>query len=173
MGSSTTSAVRRPRARSLQDPPPKAGRDSQSRLAGPTAAESAHADAIMRSSWFGEQGTRLFYMLPQRITDELLPLEIEPRPKTTIRVLVGRMELMTPEDEARVIKLVRTSAGLRKAAVLRAQKAGKRPSYTMPPELRKLGRLAEPALVRARAITDDPVVRGEARQLLQFLNARI
>ena len=63
-----------------------------------------------RSSWFGEQGTRLFYMLPQRITDELLPLEIEPRPDTTLRVLVGRMELMTPEDEARVIELVRTSA---------------------------------------------------------------
>ncbi len=125
-----------------------------------------------RSSWFGEQGTRLFYTLPQRMTDELLPLEIEPRPDTIVRVMVGRMELMTPEDEARVIELVRKSAGLRKAAAAKAKKTGKRFSYTLPPELAELGRLAEPALVRARALTDDPVVRSEAQQLLRFLKAR-
>ncbi len=125
-----------------------------------------------RSSWFGEQGTRLFYTLPQRMTDELLPLEIEPQPDTIVRVMVGRMELMTPEDEARVIELVRNSAGLRKTAAAKAKKTGKRFSYTLPPELAKLGRLAEPALVRVRALTDDPVVRSEAQQLLQFLKAR-
>ena len=31
-----------------------------------------------QSSWFGEQGTRLFYIVPRRITDELLPLQIDP-----------------------------------------------------------------------------------------------
>jgi hypothetical protein len=64
------------------------------------------------------------------------------------------------------------SAELRKAAALKAKKTGTQSSYTLPPELEKLGRLAEPALVRARAITDDPLVRSEARQLLRSLKVR-
>ncbi|HEV3006788.1 MAG TPA: hypothetical protein VGX78_20125, partial [Pirellulales bacterium] len=32
------------------------------------------------SSWFGEPGTRLLYLVPERLTAELLPLHINPRP---------------------------------------------------------------------------------------------
>ena len=31
-----------------------------------------------QSSWFGEDGTRLLYMVPQPLTDSLLPLEVDP-----------------------------------------------------------------------------------------------
>lgn len=53
-----------------------------------------------RDSWFIEQGTRLFYLLPQEKTDELLPLTITPRPDEVVRVMVGRLEIMRPEHSA-------------------------------------------------------------------------
>jgi len=119
-----------------------------------------------KESWFGEQGTRLFYMVPARLTDEILPLEISPRPDETIRVLVGRMEIMTKEDEQKMIELVRTSSKRRQDDIKAAKKVGKRPTYKLPKELTRWGRLAEPALVRVRATTADPQVRSEAKYLL-------
>ena len=47
-----------------------------------------------RDSWF-EEGARLFYIVPQRTIDRVLPLTIEPRPDRTTRVFVGRMEIFT------------------------------------------------------------------------------
>jgi hypothetical protein len=52
------------------------------------------------SAWFGEDGTRLMYLVPRAKTDELLPMTIEPKPAETARVLVGRHEFLTPEREA-------------------------------------------------------------------------
>lgn len=135
-----------------------------------------------RDSWFAEEGTRLFYMLPARRTDELLPLTIEPRPRETVRVMVGRMELMTPEEEQRLVSIVRQSAVARAAhakgiAERRAAAAeGKlaesqvedRP-LAIPPALLKLGRLAEPAMVRVKFYAREPELRQEAAQLLSDL----
>ena len=123
-----------------------------------------------KSSWFGEDGTRLLYMLPRRVTDEILPLQIEPRPDDTVRVLVGRMEILSPEDEARVVALIRQSAAERFRASQR-DTTGKPPAHPLPAELEQLGRLAEPALARARAISDDPLVRSESTKLLRELAA--
>ena len=50
--------------------------------------------ATWADTWF-EEGTRLFYLVPQKAIDHVLPLEIAPRPATVVRVFVGRMELMT------------------------------------------------------------------------------
>ena len=123
-----------------------------------------------KKSWFGEQGTRLFYMVPTRLTDEILPLDVSPKPDETIRVLVGRMEIMTKEDEQKMIELVRTSVKKRKDIIAAAKKANKKPKYVLPQELTRWGRLAEPALVRVRATTDDAQVRSEAKYLLSRLN---
>jgi len=54
-----------------------------------------------RDSWF-EEGTRLFYLVPPRALDAILPLSIEPRPSETARVFVGRMELLTSTTEHEV-----------------------------------------------------------------------
>jgi hypothetical protein len=136
-----------------------------------------------RDSWFTEEGTRLFYMLPERLTDELLPLTIEPRPDKVVRVMVGRMEVMTPEDEARITQLVRTHAAERAEAVKRAaenQAATQgqqsvnnlQPGVTLPPSLLAMGRLAEPALVGVKFFSRDTVVRAEAALLLNELHQR-
>jgi hypothetical protein len=121
-----------------------------------------------QSSWFGEEGTRLFYMLPQSVTDELLPLSIEPVPDETVRVMVGRLEIMRPEDEARVMGLVQQSVKDRAAASIEKRQAENSdpPCYKLSEEIIQLGRLAEPALVRVRNIAPDEAMRHEASQLL-------
>jgi hypothetical protein len=55
-----------------------------------------------RDSWF-EEGLRVFYVLPRTATDAALPLTIDPGPDELVRVLVGRVEIITPEMEARVL----------------------------------------------------------------------
>lgn len=50
-------------------------------------------------SWFTE-GVRVFYVVPRAKTDELLPLTISPAPKKLVRTIVGRLELLTPEQLA-------------------------------------------------------------------------
>ena len=55
-----------------------------------------------KSAWFGEEGTRVLYVLPPRLTDELLPLSVEPKPQTLLRVLVGRHDVLTPEREKQI-----------------------------------------------------------------------
>lgn len=45
-------------------------------------------------SWF-EEGTRLFYIVPRRLVDAILPLDITPAPAAVARVFVGRLELVT------------------------------------------------------------------------------
>ena len=54
-----------------------------------------------RDSWF-EEGSRLIYIVPSPTVDAILPLQIEPAPSATVRVFVGRIELVTPETERSV-----------------------------------------------------------------------
>lgn len=122
-----------------------------------------------KSSWFGEEGTRLLYFVPPKLTDELLPLTIEPKPAETIRVLVGRLDLMTPEQEAAVTQIVKDSAAARNAALQEARETGKEFKYPLPESIRKLGRLAEPALTRVRHVTGDNNLSWEAGALIAQL----
>jgi hypothetical protein len=54
-----------------------------------------------RDSWF-EEGSRLIYIVPTPAVDSILPLEIEPAPSQTVRVFVGRIELLTPKTQRSV-----------------------------------------------------------------------
>jgi hypothetical protein len=62
------------------------------------------------AAWFGEEGTRVLYVLPGELTDELLPLRVEPKPASLVRVLVGRHDVLTPEREKQIDALVATLA---------------------------------------------------------------
>jgi hypothetical protein len=54
-----------------------------------------------RDSWF-EHGSRLIYIYPASEIDSILPLDIKPAPIRTVRVFVGRVELITPATEREV-----------------------------------------------------------------------
>jgi hypothetical protein len=51
-----------------------------------------------RESWF-EEGSRLFYIVPRRILDSILPLSITPAPGQLERVFIGRIDLVTPATQ--------------------------------------------------------------------------
>lgn len=57
-------------------------------------------------SWFGENGVRVLYLLPQAWTDRVLPLTLDPQPAQIARVMVGRAELITPDMESTLARAV-------------------------------------------------------------------
>jgi hypothetical protein len=64
--------------------------------------DEAHAMLeTWKNSWF-EDGTRLIYILPRSFVDSILPLTIKPAPANTVRVFVGRLELITPATQQAV-----------------------------------------------------------------------
>lgn len=108
------------------------------------------------SSWFGEDGVRVFYLLPPSMTDELLPLQITPKPAELVRVIVGRTELLTPEREAEVAAIV---------AELGSDSAEDRDAASK--KLARHGRFAEPLLKRAMRQSADAEVRARCEELLK------
>jgi hypothetical protein len=54
-----------------------------------------------RDDWFND-GTRIFYIVPQPEIDAMLPLSVYPKPSSVVRVFVGRMEVITPASIADV-----------------------------------------------------------------------
>jgi hypothetical protein len=65
------------------------------------------ADAMLQTWWrsyFERPGLRVFWIAPEKITGEILPLTVEPSPRNQVRVLVGRSELLTPSFEQELVK---------------------------------------------------------------------
>jgi hypothetical protein len=54
-----------------------------------------------KDTWF-EQGTRIFYIVPSKSVDSILPLEVTPQPIGVARAFVGRMEVITPDTQEEV-----------------------------------------------------------------------
>jgi hypothetical protein len=113
-----------------------------------------------RSSWFGENGTRVLYLVPGKQTDQLLPLKIDPAPDEQLRVLVGRLETITPED---CQQLVRRLVG---------NVANDPPTNARIKEvLKSLGRFAEPAIKFAVTQTTDVATRKRLEVILAKVHA--
>ncbi len=97
-------------------------------------------------SWFASEGTRILYIVPRECTDAILPLTITPAPEKLVRVLVGRLEYLTPETEAEV------------EAAIKAKDTAR---------LARLGRFLEPNVRRIAAKTGDEAVKRNAAELLE------
>jgi hypothetical protein len=70
--------------------------------------DEAHAMIeTWRQSWF-EEGSRLFYIVPKDFLNTILPLTINPTPAQTVRVFVGRLELVTPATTQAMEKILAT-----------------------------------------------------------------
>ncbi len=121
------------------------------------------------SSWLQEFGDRILYIVPTELTDELLPLHMTPKPDKTIRVLVGRLEVLSRTDEATALEAVRSSAKIRS---LNYKLTKKQSAMPLPEVVAKFGRMAEPTLARIQKIAGDESIRNEAWLLKQehFVN---
>jgi len=60
-----------------------------------------------RDSWF-EEGSRLLYIVPRAFVESILPLNIQPAPAQTVRVFVGRLELVTPATQRAIEQAMET-----------------------------------------------------------------
>jgi hypothetical protein len=86
--------------------------------------------------WFRTPGVRLLYIVPQSWTDASIPLTLEPAPASTTRVMLIRVEMITPELEA-------ADTAQAKNLDVPASADAARAYFTA------LGRFAEPRLRRA------------------------
>lgn len=124
---------------------------------------SKEAEAMVATwgdQWF-EEGLRVFYVMPRKITDELLPLTVAPAPAEMARVLVCRAELITPEVESavlrQVVRLGDGSAEVRDSALKALQKEG---------------RFLEPILNRIKNKVDDDAIKSRIDELIAKLPVR-
>jgi hypothetical protein len=91
-----------------------------------------------KRQWFRTPGQRLLYVIPQTWTDASIPLTIEPKPDTMLRVMLIRVEIITPEQEAEDVAALAGLDGKSNASL---------------EHFTSLGRFAEPRLRRALALS--------------------
>jgi hypothetical protein len=109
-----------------------------------------------RDSWF-EEGLRIFYILPRAVTDSVLLLTIDPQPSELTRVLIGRVEIITPEMEKGIERAV--------AGIGDSQQSLQEAAAVI---TRKHGRFAEPVLKAALEKTTDTKLRARIQQLIGY-----
>jgi hypothetical protein len=113
------------------------------------------AAAMVRTwsrSWFASEGSRVLYVVPRALTDRLLPLRIEPEPRSLVRVLVGRAEFLTVAAEREAI------AALHDVALGDAARGMAR--------LARFHRFLEPVLLRSEATSRRAATQATLRRLL-------
>ena len=72
-------------------------------LAGLTRQE---ADGMLQTWWasyFGKPGLRVFWVVPPSYVNEVLPLKVTPAPRESVRVILGRTEILTPRFEKQLV----------------------------------------------------------------------
>jgi hypothetical protein len=108
-----------------------------------------------RTSYFTTDGIRVLFVLPQSWTDRFIPMTITPAPAELVRVMVGRVELLTPERErqaeAAIADLASPDPDVRAGAFA---------------TLRDQGRYVEPIVRRTLETTSNAQVRMLCRRLL-------
>jgi hypothetical protein len=107
------------------------------------------------TSYFQTDGVRALFVLPQSWTDAFIPMNVTPKPKEILRVMVGRLELLTGEREKLAENAVRDLAG--------AEPAKREAAYHF---LCEQGRYVEPIIRRLMKSTQDDAVRTLCRRLL-------
>jgi hypothetical protein len=116
--------------------------------------EAAAMVKTWRDSWF-EEGLRVFYILPRRATDTILPITIKPQPSELARVFVGRAEIITPEMENEILSAAKLFTRNSPEARADAIKS-----------VRRYGRFAHPVLLEAMNSAKDNASRVAIAELM-------
>jgi len=105
-----------------------------------------------RTQWFGTPGVRVLYVAPNSWLDQTVKLTITPAPDALVRVVVMRVEVITPELEARDVEAAR---------MLDAGRSAQGRAY-----FEALGRFGEPRLRRALSVMGTAAGGQQAQALL-------
>jgi hypothetical protein len=144
-------------ARPLAEFSHRLGDDLAARLvaSGLFAKEARAMVNTWRNSYFQTEGIRVLFVLPRESTEALIPMAITPAPAELVRVMVGRLELLTPDRERAAERSVRD--------LVAPDAATRNRAYEF---LRSQGRYVEPVLRRVLSTTGDEAVRTLCRRLL-------
>lgn len=107
-------------------------------------------------SYFRTEGLRLLYILPRATVDEVIPIQVQPAPDQLVRVMIGRVEVLTPSAERQIERAV-ADLDAKDPLVRKTAQA----------ELDQLGRLREPVLRRLMSLTVVPEIRSRAEGLIK------
>src|SRR5262249_17269535 len=116
--------------------------------------EAAQMFKAWRDSW-SEEGLGVFYVLPRRATDAILPITINPQPLELARVFVGRAEIITPEIEREI-----------RAAAQMFGENSPEARATAINSVRRYGRFADPVLREAMNSAKDKASRVVIDELM-------
>jgi hypothetical protein len=103
-----------------------------------------------QQSYFESDGLRVLYPLPRAEVDWLLPLSVSPAPRESVRVLVGRLDVLTPRAEQEALALLPRVQSAADAEQL-------------------LGRFAIPILHRLSTLAEGAREQERVRTLTQLL----
>jgi hypothetical protein len=106
-----------------------------------------------KRQWFRTPGMRVLYLIPQTWTDASIPLKVTPAPEAMVRVMLIRVEVITPEQESLDVA---------------ALKAFETDATSAEAHFQELGRFAEPRLRRALSLSH---VSGGDAYLAKILTA--
>jgi hypothetical protein len=96
-----------------------------------------------KRQWFGTPGVRVLYLMPQSWTNSSIPLTVTPPPDELLRVMMIRVEVITPELEQLDTTMARLLASPTTEALAKQH-------------FNSLGRFAEPRLRRALSLLGEP-----------------
>jgi hypothetical protein len=108
-----------------------------------------------RNSYFETDGVRALCVLPQSWTDVFIPITIVPSPRQIVRVMVGRLELLTKEREILAENALRNLSS--------PDAARREQAFAF---LHEQGRYVEPIVRRVLRTTSEQRVRALCRRLL-------
>lgn len=108
------------------------------------------------SSWLGTEGIRALFLLPQTWTDTTIPINVYPKPQSLVRVMLGRIELLTPNREQAAAK-----------AALQATSNDANQRQAGQKQLRTEGRYLESILRHLHKTSSDTRVRVACEKLLK------
>lgn len=107
------------------------------------------------TSYFQTEGIRVLAVMPQTWTDRFIPMRLDPKPQSLVRVMVARLELLTSEREKQAELAVRNLGSAE------AERRDQAFNY-----LREQGRYVEPVLRRVLRTSSDQRVRTLCKRLL-------
>jgi hypothetical protein len=105
-----------------------------------------------KRSYFGTPGLKILYIMPRAWADEYLPMRMSPAPRELVRAFVGRIEVLTAQEESALLAQVRLSMSTHAAFPVES-----------------MGRMAEPKLRRVFRLTTDPKEREYIGELIAKL----
>jgi len=116
---------------------------------------------IWRKGMFETPGLRAMYLMERKTLDAFLPLTIQPAPDEIERVMLVRIDCLTPDREERILELLKQLG----AENFRERGAAQK-------KLMEIGRVGQAVMRKFYEDTEDPEIRMRLKAVLKQISPR-